>query len=356
MSGGGSTGHIAPAIAVAEELQALVPGVEPVFFCANRSDEIRVLEDAKCAYRTISAGKFPRGVSFRLLTFPFLTLIALVQSFRLLRSLRPVLVFSKGGYVSVPTCVASLLLRIPIVLHASDSVPSLSDKFIGRIATRICTGFPADKWPASLQSRIIVTGNPVRAMILTGSRDAALRITGFSGRRPVVLIIGGSQGSIAINAAVDAVFDELINLADIIHLTGTGKALQRSHARYWSKPYVTAELPHLYTLADLVITRAGAGVLAELSALSKAAIVIPLEGVAHDHQVHNARILASAGAAEYLSQERISELLPVVRRLLGDTPLRNHLASSLSKMFPHDAAQKIAQTLLDAYTKKPLQS
>jgi UDP-N-acetylglucosamine--N-acetylmuramyl-(pentapeptide) pyrophosphoryl-undecaprenol N-acetylglucosamine transferase len=356
MSGGGSTGHIAPAIAVAQELERLALGFEPIFVCANRSDEIRVLSDAHYAYRTIHAGKFPRGFSFRVLTFPILLLVAFVESCRLLLSLRPVLIFSKGGYVSVPTCIAAVFLRIPIVLHASDSVPSLSDKFIGRFARRICTGFPADRWPQNLQRKIIVTGNPVRAMILAGSRDAGVRITGFSGRRPVLLVVGGSQGSVAINQAVDTFFSELIDTADIIHLTGEGKELKRTHARYWSRPYVTEELPHLFALADLVVTRASASVLSELSALSKAAILIPLAGVAHDHQVHNAFLIADAEAAVHLPQERISELPSVVRRLLEDTSERQGMAAALTALFPRDAAQKIAQTLLDVLAKKQIQS
>lgn len=346
-AGGGSAGHVTPGIAVAEALSAKHP-LRPIFLCSPREDEQALIKAAGFEYRILSAPKFPRGFSLSLITFPFLFPISLFQSFKILRELRPSLVFSKGGFVSVPVCIAAHFLSVTIVLHCSDSVPSMSDKLIGTMAKKICTGFPPTTFPGSLRSNAVQTGNPVRALIARGSLAAGQRITGFSGRKPVLMIIGGSQGSLAINTAINESFDALISLTDIIHLTGSGKGLQRHHARYFAKASVTEELPHLYALSDLVITRAGAGVLSELAVLKKAAVVIPLRGVAHDHQWRNAEALSRLGGVEVLPQERLSELCETVSLLLADKKRRMALGEALHSALPTEAASKVTKIILDA--------
>ncbi len=170
------------------------------------------------------------------------------------------------------------------------------------------------------------------------------------------MIVGGSQGARAINEAVDRHFEELLEAADIIHLTGAGKGIARTHARYFARPYVLEELPHLYALADLIVTRAGAGTLSELAALRKAAIVIPLTGVAHDHQMKNALILVRQGAIELLAQENIDTLVQSITTLLADTQRRRVLGERLAQAFPVDAAKRIAMILLDSLGEQQIQS
>lgn len=336
-----------PSLAVADALKQKNPDCAPIFICSPRADEQEALNAAGQKYVVIHAGKFPRGFSLRMISFPVLFLLSFVESvFHLLRT-RPVLIMSKGGFVSVPVCLAGFVLRVPVVLHSSDSVPSLSDRIIGRIARTICTGFPESAFPASLQKKAVQTGNPVRPSVFEGSHAAGQRITGFSGRRPVLMIIGGSQGSVALNEAIEKNFQALLDLADIIHLTGEGKMINRQHARYFPRTSVLAELPHLYGFADLVVTRAGAGVLSELAVLKKAAIVVPLPGVAHDHQVKNAEFLAARQAVEFLSQDRLSDLSFIVGTLLGDPEKRAAMGEALSKALPDNAAAKVADIILD---------
>jgi UDP-N-acetylglucosamine--N-acetylmuramyl-(pentapeptide) pyrophosphoryl-undecaprenol N-acetylglucosamine transferase len=272
-----------------------------------------------------------------------------MQAWNILRRERPVGVFSKGGSISVPVCLVARCLRIPIILHESDSVPGVSGAFLARFAKKICTGFEAKEFPERIQKKTIHTGNPVRREILGGNRAAGQRITGFSGRRPVLMVIGGSQGAVALNTMVDTSFDALVDIADIIHLTGTGKETGRVHARYFARPFVHEELAHLYTLADVIVTRAGAGVLSELAALRKAAIVIPLVGVGHDHQVKNARLLAERNAVDYLPQEQIDQVPSRVMALLRDPEKRRRLSENLARTFPPDAAYRIAEVLLDGF-------
>lgn len=345
--GGGSLGHIAPSVAVADEVRRLRPDCVPVFLCSSRPDEAAMLRAAGYDFHTIAAGKFPRGVSLRLLTFPFLFVISFFQSLSLLRRLRPVAVFGKGGFVSVPPVLAARCLGIPIVVHASDSMPNLSDRLLGSVARTVCTGFPTEGFPSSLRRKILVTGNPIRSAILRGSRDAGCRLTGFSGKRPVLLVIGGSQGSVALNQAVEKSFDQLLALADIIHLTGKGKGVDRSHARYFVRPFVLDELPHLYALSDLALSRAGASALSELGALKKAVLVVPLEGVAHDHQLRNAESLADRGAVDLLRQSELSTLVSRVQALLSSSERRMTLGTNLAAAFPANAAVTISRALLD---------
>jgi UDP-N-acetylglucosamine--N-acetylmuramyl-(pentapeptide) pyrophosphoryl-undecaprenol N-acetylglucosamine transferase len=345
--GGGSSGHLTPSLAVADRLVAADPGITPLFVCAPRSDEIQLLTSAKRKFVTIHAGKFPRGISFRLISFPILFLVACIESIAILHREKPVMIFSKGGYVSVPMCLVGRLFDVPIVLHSSDSVPNLSDSLVGRLADRVCTGFPITLFPEFIRKKAEQTGNPVRGIIGQGSKPAGQRITGFSGRRPIIMIIGGSQGSKVINEEIDRSFDALIELGDVIHLTGEGKQINRSHARYFARPFVTEELPHLYALADVVVTRAGAGVLAELAILQKPAIVIPLPGVAHDHQVHNAETLGRLGAVTVLRQEELSSLVSALRSLLADSDRRLSTSRTLSQVFPPKSGEQIAKIMLD---------
>lgn len=349
-------GHITPSLAVAQALRVKDATVRPIFVCSNRREEIDVLHRAGVEYRAVNAGKFPRGFSLRIVSFPILFIASFFQSLGVIARDKPSLVFSKGGYVSVPVCVAAMLRGVPVVLHVSDSVPSLSDRFVGRFARRICTSFPVDTLPPFLRTKAVQTGQPVRPIILQGSRAAGQRITGFSGRRPVLLVTGGSQGSVALNKAIEDHFKELIDLADIIHITGEGKSTSVVHARYVTRTYAHDEMPHFYALADIAVTRAGVGTLAELGALKKAAVVVPLEGVAHDHQVRNAECLAYGGAADHLPQSEIEKLPHRVSSLLSDAERRLRLGAALHALFPSDAAANAAQVILDVLTPSPIQS
>lgn len=341
--GGGSGGHVAPGIAVAEALVRLAPDAQPRFLCADRPDEIELLAAHGWPAETLQAPRFPRHCLLCALAFPFAFFAAVIRSMLLLRRLRPVAVFAKGGPVSACAAVAAWLLRIPVILHCSDAVPSIGDRVLHRFVARTCIGFP--DLPLSGAR---YTGNPVRHCIVAGSRDAGRRMTGFSGKRPVVLIMGGSQGARNINQAMESILDQLLTLADIIHLTGRGKGSGRTHARLFTRESVTVDLPHLLALAHVVVTRAGAGALSEIAALGLPAIVVPLAGVAHDHQRKNALWFAERGAVRILEDDRLrSELLPLVRSLLEDRAACDELRRSLRAVHIPDAAERIAQEILD---------
>lgn len=345
--GGGSLGHVLPSIAVWEDVRRMDPALCAVFVTAERKEEIDAVMTAGFIAKPLRAPKCPRMASVQVLLFSFRLFTTCIRSWCILSDVRPGVVFSKGGFISTPLCIVAWLRRVPIVLHMSDSVPSLSDRIVGRIARVICTGFPIGTLSPSIQARVVHTGNPVRTVIAQASRSAGMRITGFSGRRPVVMITGGSQGAQSINGEVERIFDALIDTADVIHLTGAGKGIPRTHARYYARPLVHEEFPHLLALADIVVTRAGAGTLAEIAMLQKTAIVIPLEGVGHDHQVKNACLLQQHVAIDLLPQSELPSLLTRIRRLLEDSERRDALGKNLQNIFTSSASNTIAKIILD---------
>lgn len=343
--GGGSLGHILPSLAVAHALREKRGGSRIVFICSDRPEEARRISDAGFPFHVLrSPASSVRGLS--VLSFPYRFLSACMQARTMLHRESPRLVFLKGGSVSVPAGLMSRFFGVPIVIHESDSVQSLSTRVLSRFSKVICAGFPDIGLSPVLQKKFVCTGNPVRSEIVGGSKAAGMRITGFSGRRPVLLVIGGSQGSLVINAAVESSLDALLDIADIIHLTGEGKMTTKTHARYHARTSAGQDLPHLYALADIVLSRAGAGVLSELSVLRKPVIAVPLTGVGHDHQLKNAQFLAGRNALLLLSEDRLTDLPAYVKRIISDAALGERLGESLLHAFPDHAAENVAEILL----------
>ncbi|MDD5751465.1 MAG: UDP-N-acetylglucosamine--N-acetylmuramyl-(pentapeptide) pyrophosphoryl-undecaprenol N-acetylglucosamine transferase [Candidatus Peribacteraceae bacterium] len=334
--GGGSIGHIGPAIAVARALQRQVPDCRIRFLCSSRAEDREFIERQGFLASPLPA---PR-LSF---SFPWKFLQAYNAARDLLVQHEPSVIFSKGGYVSVPVCLAARRLGIPIMLHESDAVSGWANRLVARWADSICLGVDRETHNTP---RYVVTGNPIDPGITQGSRDDGLGLTGLSGTRPILLVLGGSQGSLAVNEAVAANLDDLLAVCDIIHITGKSKkTIRRAHAGYWQIPFAFEEYPHLFALADLAVSRAGAGVIAELAANGIPAILVPLRGVAHDHQELNARAAEASGGCVVLEQGRLDEhLVPAVRKLLEprEQARMSHAIRSLSRP---DAARQIAEMI-----------
>ncbi len=337
-------GHLAPAMAVADALRKQID-VDAFFICGTREQEKKALAPSGYRFSALSAPKFPRGISLGWIVFPFHFLFSLLAGFIILLRTKPTLIFSKGGFVSVPVCVAASVLNIPIVLHESDAVQGLGNRLIARLASRVCHGFPIE----NETEQDVYTGNPVRSFLKEQTASEGLMLTGFSGRRPIVMITGGSQGAEALNRAVDSFLDALLNQADVIHLTGPGKqGARKQHARYFVREFVDRELGSLYAIASLVVTRAGAGTLSELSYFEKPSIIVPIKGLANDHQVRNAALLEQRGAAIVLKQSELDHLSDRITTVLADEHRLKTLGTQLGLFFPKDADQKIAAVLLDA--------
>lgn len=323
---GGSIGHLAPLVAVCRAIRSRDPAVRIVVACAAREQERAFLQREGFAPVVLPSKRSPLGF-----------LRALRGSFALLRECSPRVVFGKGGAVSIPLCLAAWWKGIPVVIHESDAVMGRTNRFLARFADVVCRGFP---------------GNPVRPEMLTGSREEGLRMTGFSGQRPILLVIGGSQGAQAINDAVLGMLPHLTSLCDVIHLTGPGKLSARrpplsAPRTYWSTDFANDALPHLYAAATVALSRAGAGVLSELAAHGIPSILVPLRGLAQDHQRANADFFARRHACRLLEQERLMErLVPELRQIIDHPALRAELSGNALSLHVPDAAGHIAEIIL----------
>ncbi len=201
---------------------------------------------------------------------------------------------------------------------------------------------------SSARQHSVFTGNPVRPEVLHGSREKGLRIAGLSGTRPILLVMGGSQGAQALNRIVVDKLDDLLAVCDVMHLTGRGKESDTQRSGYFARAFAHADLAHLYAAADACISRAGASSIAELSLLGLPSVLIPLRGVAQDHQAANAAIAMTMGGFRSMEQSDLSQkLLPIVRELLLDTRTRSAMQTSMRAFAVPDAADHLAKILVD---------
>ena len=331
-AGGGSVGHIAPAIAVWEELKKMQSNVDALFLCADRPDERDFLTARNLKFHVLNA---PRASA----ALPWKFWLAMLAANRLLTAHHPTVIFSTGGYISLPVCAAAFSRRIPIILHESDAVPGRANMLIGIVASRISAGLTDEP----LRGRLTVTGNPIRPEVTQGSRETGLRLTGFSGQRPILLVAGGSQGAQALNEAVADNIQSLLSVCDIIHITGRGKKTSVASSGYWQSEFVTTEIPHLYACADMALSRAGAGMIGELAANGIATIFCPLRDVGHDHQQANADLVLATGGCIVIQQPELSSrLVDTVSALAASAEQRRIVGENLRKLHHSDAAQKIA--------------
>lgn len=352
--GGGTLGHIIPAVAVAKELQRKSPDVAVHFICSPRG-EAEFLKKESLPHTVIDA---PR-LSWR---FPWKFFLAHKRALHLLRAMKPKAIFSKGGYVSVPVCFAAKKLGIPIILHESDAVMGRANRLIAKMAAQVCLGFPLpEQEKAILNSQFSIfhfTGNPLRPEITQGSREEGLRITGFSGIRPILLVMGGSQGAQRINDWTMKNLQQLTTMCDVIHLTGPNKITTSNQqtskpANYWTTDFSHKELAHLYACSNVAISRAGAGSIAELLGNVIPSILVPISGLAHDHQCKNARSLQERKVVLLVTQDDMDkELMNVVSQLIADSGEQQLMKDRIRKMQGVDSTGQIVDLISKALVGK----
>ncbi|MDX2824898.1 UDP-N-acetylglucosamine--N-acetylmuramyl-(pentapeptide) pyrophosphoryl-undecaprenol N-acetylglucosamine transferase [Streptomyces ipomoeae] len=294
ITGGGSAGHVVPALSVAAQLAQ--SGNELVFFGRDGSIEHEYAEKAKIRFRSVPSAGLKRYGSWSNLRMPFTVLRGIGTAWRVMRRERPDVVFSKGGYVTVPVGIAAWLCRVPVVIHESDHSLGLANRILARMAARVCLSEPArSKPPRWLARKTVVTGLPLRHDLGEGNPDRLRSQLGIKPGAEVLLIFCGSSGSARINDAVRSQLDNLCGRFAVIHVCGKGNldpSLDGT-AGYWQFEYLHQEMTDALWLADLVIGRAGATTLAELEALGKRAVLIPLPAsVSRGDQLVNAEAYA----------------------------------------------------------------
>lgn len=233
--------------------------------------------------------------------------IGILQARRILKKFKPDKVFSKGGYVSVPVVIAARMLKIPVILHESDLSPGLANRISARFADKICVSFKESK-KYFQKKEVIVTGNPVRQLIFNGGKENGFKLTGFDSDKPIVLVMGGSSGAQELNDLVYSSLPVLLRHCHVAHITGRGKGgldnIKGKLKGYKQFEYLNDELADLYAITDLVVTRAGANTLAEISALGLPSVLVPLSTKAsRGDQVENAKLFEEKEMAIYLKED-----------------------------------------------------
>lgn len=305
LTGGGTAGHVTPNIALLPRLKEL--GYDIHYIGSYNGIEKTLIEDCNIPYHGISSGKLRRYFDIKNFSDPFKVVKGYSEASKLLKKLKPDLVFSKGGFVSVPVVLAAKRRRIPVIIHESDMTPGLANKLAIPAASKVCCNFP-ETIQHLPKGKAVLTGSPIREELLQGDRQKALKFTGLSGTKPVLLIIGGSLGSVVVNEAVRSVLPTLLKRFEIIHLCGKGKLDSTLTAMngYVQYEYISDELKDLFALSDIVISRAGANSICEFLALRKPALLIPLSAAAsRGDQILNARSFEKQGFAAVLEEEQL---------------------------------------------------
>ena len=320
LTGGGTAGHVTPNIALLPRLKEL--GYDIHYIGSYNGIEKNLIEQFEIPYHGISSGKLRRYFSLQNFTDPFRVLKGFGEAKKLIKTLKPDVIFSKGGFVSVPVVIAGKQCRVPTIIHESDMTPGLANKLSIPSASKVCCNFP-ETLNHLPKEKAVLTGSPIRQELLTGDRDAALKFCGLDANKPVILIIGGSLGSVIVNQAVRNILPELLKNFQVIHLCGKGKVDEslKELKGYVQFEYIQDELKDLFALADIVISRAGANAICELLALHKPNILIPLSAKAsRGDQILNARSFERQGYSIVLEEEELndSSLLDAITKLYDE--------------------------------------
>lgn len=313
LTGGGTAGHVTPNIALLPHLQN--KGYEISYIGSYEGIEKKLIADYNIPYYGISTGKLRRYFDPKNFTDPFRVIKGFAEAKKILKELKPDIVFSKGGFVSVPVVRAAAALKIPCIIHESDMTPGLANKLCIPVAKKICCNFPEtlNHLPAD---KAVLTGSPIREELAKGNKLAAYEVCGFTANKPVIMVIGGSLGSAAINKAVREALPSLLHDFQVVHICGKEKIdnLLLTTKGYHQFEYLKAELKDIFAMADLVISRAGANAICEILALKKPNLLIPLPaGSSRGDQILNAASFESQGYSMVVSEDDLTKELLVAK-------------------------------------------
>lgn len=317
LTGGGTAGHVTPNIALLPRLKEL--GYDIRYIGSRDGIEKKLIEQYDIPYYGISSGKLRRYFDWKNFSDPFRVIKGYGQARSLLKKLKPDVVFSKGGFVSVPVIMAAKHRRIPAVIHESDITPGLANKLAIPNATKVCCNFP-ETLKYLPPDKAVLTGSPIRQELLSGNPLNGLTYCHFKAGKPVIMIIGGSSGSQFINETIRGLLPELLKDYQVLHLCGKGnldETLDNTEG-YAQFEYANKELSDMFALADIVVSRAGANAICELLALRKPNILIPLSASAsRGDQILNARSFERQGFSVVIEEEQLSQevLLEAIRNL-----------------------------------------
>ena len=302
--------------------------------------EKKLIADFDIPYQGIATGKFRRYLDPKNFSDPFRVMKGYTEARKYLKEFKPDVVFSKGGFVSVPVVRAAASLKIPCIIHESDITPGLANKLCIPVARKVCCNFP-ETLKHLPKEKAVLTGSPIRKELAEGNRLAGLDMCGFTANKPVILVMGGSLGALNVNQAVRAALPDLLKDFQIIHLCGKDKVdnLLLTTPGYKQFEYVKTELKDLFAACDLVISRAGANAICEILALKKPNILIPLPASqSRGDQLLNASSFDKSGYSYVLQEEELSKdsLLKIVQYVYDEREeySRNMRDSKLNQAIP----------------------
>lgn len=363
VSGGGTGGHIYPALSVAGKLKQLFDA-EILYLGDKNGLETKIVPKASLPLVTIYAGKLRRYLSVQTVKDIFKVPVGICQAIGIMRKFKPDVVFTSGGYVAVPAGIAAKLNGVPLVMHQQDVMPNLSNRLLAPLATRVTVSFP-DSVQYFNKQKTIFAGNPLREQIAeVALNDAAKVKTEFGLQQdvPVILVTGGSQGALHLNEVIVSSLKDMLPMAQVIHISGArtytdtkAKAKEQLNGipaeyteRYHLFEYLEEEMPKALKAADLVICRAGAATLSELAALGKPSILVPLPpGLGGSPQEANAAFFERTGASEVVKDKDLvaQELVNLIKRLLSDKDKLKRMSEAVSNIARGTAVDDIARLI-----------
>jgi UDP-N-acetylglucosamine--N-acetylmuramyl-(pentapeptide) pyrophosphoryl-undecaprenol N-acetylglucosamine transferase len=367
-TGGGTAGHIFPILAVAREIRKIYPAEDLQFFYIGPRDEFseELLNQEGFIIKTILAGKIRRYFGIapffqNIWDIIFKMPVGFFQAFFHVYLISPDLIFSKGGYGSFSVVFSGWMMLAPIFMHESDVVPGLTNRLLGRLSMEIFVSFPVEKTMYFASKKMISVGNPVRNEILQGEKAAAKDLFNLTGEKPVILVLGGSQGSQRINDVMMSVLTEILQSFEIIHQVGKKnfkdidaevKAVIKTDLQkyYHASPFLNEEQTrHALAAANLIVSRAGSGTIFEIAAVGKPSILIPLPEAAQNHQLKNAYVYAESGAALVIEETNLTPyfFLEKLKYLFYESGSLKHMADATKNFAKPEAGKIMARYLVD---------
>lgn len=350
LTGGGTAGHVTPNMALIPELK--LQGYEISYIGSHDGIEKKLIEDLGIPYYGISCGKFRRYFDPKNFTDPFKVLKGISDAKKLIKKIQPDVIFSKGGFVTVPVVFAAKSLKVPAIIHESDMTPGLANRLSIPKAYKVCANFP-ETLKNLPEGKAVLTGTPIRHELFSGSKQKGLNFCNFTSDKPVLMIVGGSSGSVVVNTAVRDILPNLLKKYQVIHLCGKGKLEEslKDTAGYVQFEYIKKELCDLMAAADVVISRAGANAICELLALRKPNILIPLSlNASRGDQILNAESFERQGFSYVIKEENLTSmiLMEAVDKVYEN---RSDYVNAMAQSKMNDSIRTIVELINEAAEK-----
>lgn len=347
LTGGGTAGHVTPNLALIPSLQEA--GYDIHYIGSYNGIERKLIENAGIPYDGISSGKLRRYFDLKNFTDPLRVLKGYGEARKLIKKYKPDVVFSKGGFVAVPVVLAAKHYHVPTIIHESDMTPGLANKLCIPSAKKVCCNFP-ETLKYLPEDKAVLTGSPIRAELLKGDRLAGLQYTHLSATKPIILVIGGSLGSVKVNNAVRSILPKLLEKFQVIHICGKGNLDEKliGTPGYIQYEYVDSPLKHLFAAADIVVSRAGANSICEILALRKPNVLIPLSAAAsRGDQILNANSFAKQGFSTVLEEESVTDN-SLYEAILNTYENRRQFIQAMEKSHLNNAIETIMKLINEA--------